>query len=53
MRVRLGLAVVAGLATAALLLPATQGVGNPYNAAGLVPSRLGSQDPRDTFASER
>jgi hypothetical protein len=53
MRFRLGLAVVAGLVTTALLVPASQGTVTPYNAAGLVPSRLGSQDPRDTPASER
>lgn len=49
MGIRLCLALVAGLTVTALLVPATQGVTAPQQyAAGLVPSTLGSPDPRDT-----
>jgi hypothetical protein len=51
MGIRLCLALVAGLTVTALLVPATQGATAPQRyAAGLVPSRLGSPDPRDTAA---
>jgi hypothetical protein len=51
MGIRLCLALVAGLTVTALLVPATQGAAAPQRyAAGLVPSTLGSPDPRDTAA---
>jgi hypothetical protein len=51
MGIRLCLALVAGLTVTALLVPATQGATAPQRyAAGFVPSRLGSPDPRDTAA---
>jgi len=46
---RLCLALVAGLTVTPLLVPATQGATAPERyTAGLVPSTLGSPDPRDT-----
>ncbi len=51
MGIRLCVALVAGLTVTALLVPATQGAAAPQRyAAGLVPSTLGSPDPRDTAA---
>ena len=51
MSIRLCLAFVAGLTVTALLVPATQAAtAQKQYAAGLVPSTLGSPDPRDTAA---